>query len=697
MKKNIREFETLERFFDDDPTDELPVLSLEDMADLGADAPDTTETTGQVPILNGQAKAPTSHEGSRRGASEPRSSSQAATSNSSSLRRLEAEVQALQTGFIDLETDLRRRDDEIEHLEAELQQRSQQAEELQASLTAAETEREQLSEEHAALTAQADELRAALDDGSRLQSDAAAQSAKLEAELTAAQESLAALGTDREQHAEAMKDADSEREKLRQQLLQAEGDNAQLRSKLMDLEHYIAGRRDRWRSLQGERDQQARSIRALEKAAAKKTSQLDGKSAEIERLQAELGTFRETVDQLRQELTASRAASAELQTQIDTSHREAEQLAAELLDARSSGGELDKRLAERDAEIDRLEQVNKLAETSIAEMCAALDEANAGLAERDQRIAGLEANAQTQAEELKEQLDRFTALETQLSEERESVTQLREELAGERKIIAELHRELESGQAETSVFEQKIRDLGSELQAAESLLNESQVTSQDQARLAEESRENLEILRKEHTELVKQRDELATQLAASEADIVLLKESKRELLQDVADQRELVGGLRDELAEKTAVIESHESDTRRLAELEQSIRSLDARLAQSTHRENLDLDRDITRLMVRVGGKQGVKYPLYKETMTIGRAADSDIQIRRQYISRHHARLRQDDGETFIEDLGSRNGVLVNATPVERQQLRNGDLVDIGRIQFKYIDLMASNGESGNA
>ena len=108
-------------------------------------------------------------------------------------------------------------------------------------------------------------------------------------------------------------------------------------------------------------------------------------------------------------------------------------------------------------------------------------------------------------------------------------------------------------------------------------------------------------------------------------------------------------------------------------------------------------DPQITQIMVAMGTERTMKYPLYKSTMTIGRASDSDIQIRRQYISRHHAKLCTENGDTFIEDLGSKNGVLVNAAPVTRHRLRNGDLVDLGQIQFKFIDLLAHSASEGSA
>ena len=72
--------------------------------------------------------------------------------------------------------------------------------------------------------------------------------------------------------------------------------------------------------------------------------------------------------------------------------------------------------------------------------------------------------------------------------------------------------------------------------------------------------------------------------------------------------------------------------------------------------------------------------------MTIGRGKGNDIRLRHHFISRNHAQILTDADGSIIEDLGSKNGILVNAEPVNRRRLRDGDLVDIGEIQFKFID-----------
>jgi pSer/pThr/pTyr-binding forkhead associated (FHA) protein len=80
-----------------------------------------------------------------------------------------------------------------------------------------------------------------------------------------------------------------------------------------------------------------------------------------------------------------------------------------------------------------------------------------------------------------------------------------------------------------------------------------------------------------------------------------------------------------------------------------------------------------------------VRYPLYKDTLSIGRTGDNDIQIRTHYVSRNHARIVIRDGEAIIEDLDSKNGVFLNALRVTSEALKSGDRLTIGETEFRYL------------
>jgi pSer/pThr/pTyr-binding forkhead associated (FHA) protein len=71
--------------------------------------------------------------------------------------------------------------------------------------------------------------------------------------------------------------------------------------------------------------------------------------------------------------------------------------------------------------------------------------------------------------------------------------------------------------------------------------------------------------------------------------------------------------------------------------------------------------------------------PLARDEMTIGRLEGNTIRLTERNISRRHARLSQQNGALYIEDLTSFTGVRVNGTKIASPTpLREGDEVQIG-------------------
>jgi adenylate cyclase len=68
--------------------------------------------------------------------------------------------------------------------------------------------------------------------------------------------------------------------------------------------------------------------------------------------------------------------------------------------------------------------------------------------------------------------------------------------------------------------------------------------------------------------------------------------------------------------------------------------------------------------------------------VTLGRAADCDIVINQESVSRRHARFSRSGDGWKVTDLGSKNGVRVNTFKVDEQRLRDGDRIDLGTIRI---------------
>lgn len=70
---------------------------------------------------------------------------------------------------------------------------------------------------------------------------------------------------------------------------------------------------------------------------------------------------------------------------------------------------------------------------------------------------------------------------------------------------------------------------------------------------------------------------------------------------------------------------------------------------------------------------------LAKEKTTIGRSRESDIFLPDQWLSRHHAVIVQKPDGYYLQDLGSKNGTLLNGAKIaETQRLRPGDVITLG-------------------
>jgi FHA domain len=77
---------------------------------------------------------------------------------------------------------------------------------------------------------------------------------------------------------------------------------------------------------------------------------------------------------------------------------------------------------------------------------------------------------------------------------------------------------------------------------------------------------------------------------------------------------------------------------------------------------------------------------LAKERTTIGRKPHNDIQIDNLAVSGEHAVVVTILQDSFLEDIGSTNGTLVNGQPIKKHFLQNNDIIELGKYKLKYIN-----------
>jgi pSer/pThr/pTyr-binding forkhead associated (FHA) protein len=94
----------------------------------------------------------------------------------------------------------------------------------------------------------------------------------------------------------------------------------------------------------------------------------------------------------------------------------------------------------------------------------------------------------------------------------------------------------------------------------------------------------------------------------------------------------------------------------------------------------------MAKLILSMDGLVLKEIPLSKERMTIGRKPHNDIQIDNLAISGEHAAVVTLLNDSFLEDLDSTNGTLVNGQPVKKHFLQNNDLIELGKYRLKYMN-----------
>src|SRR5574337_282143 len=91
-------------------------------------------------------------------------------------------------------------------------------------------------------------------------------------------------------------------------------------------------------------------------------------------------------------------------------------------------------------------------------------------------------------------------------------------------------------------------------------------------------------------------------------------------------------------------------------------------------------------LLVKLHGNASEERSLASDIFMIGRKADNHLVIDDSSVSGHHAQIIRVQAVYFLEDLRSTNGTLVNGKPSERHQLRDTDIITIGRHRIIFRD-----------
>ena len=88
---------------------------------------------------------------------------------------------------------------------------------------------------------------------------------------------------------------------------------------------------------------------------------------------------------------------------------------------------------------------------------------------------------------------------------------------------------------------------------------------------------------------------------------------------------------------------------------------------------------------------QKISLDLSKPELTLGRSEQVDVSIDNQNISRKHVQFKQDIDGVWVEDLKSKNGVLINGQKItEPVLLKDADEIQLGDLKLSFTDSNAA-------
>ena len=98
----------------------------------------------------------------------------------------------------------------------------------------------------------------------------------------------------------------------------------------------------------------------------------------------------------------------------------------------------------------------------------------------------------------------------------------------------------------------------------------------------------------------------------------------------------------------------------------------------------------MAKLILSMDGLVLKEINLTKERTTIGRKPHNDIQIDNLAVSGEHAVIVTILQDSFLEDLGSTNGTVVNGQSIKKHFLQNNDIIELGKYKLKYVNETAA-------
>ncbi len=371
----------------------------------------------------------------------------------------------------------------------------------------------------------------------------------------------------------------------------------------------------------------------------------------VSELQSDLRSRKKTISHLQYDIQQLHTKWLGLETEISAREAQTEQLNNELSVSRETVVRKEKLLKKRDQKIKALKTEIRQREENYRQLVVRVEEMQLSATKASRLVTDSgRPVGEPQQNDLQQRLSRTEEYADSL---RQQSQDLIESNARAEREIENLSQRLDDALQNNSRLSDGLRLSEASHEKLQTTLNEIQRLHDDEIRL------------------------LRFDLGAAENTVIESEELNNQLASELVDARRS----KNELERTFGDVEEQSSE--RIEKLQKEVSKLH-RDADS-YEQRAPTDR-MTRVLIGTVDDQLLRFPLFKDRLTIGRTENNDIRIKAEYVSRRHAVIQTDGETTRIIDWGSKNGVHVNSVKISEHFLCHGDTVTIGNARFRYAE-----------
>lgn len=106
---------------------------------------------------------------------------------------------------------------------------------------------------------------------------------------------------------------------------------------------------------------------------------------------------------------------------------------------------------------------------------------------------------------------------------------------------------------------------------------------------------------------------------------------------------------------------------------------------KGTEQESGEPGEPDEKVRLTLGGMNSddVRIVEFSDKATLGRRSTNSVVISDNAVSGEHCRLTYSDGKVTVEDMGSTNGTILNGEKIAVSEIKNGDVLILGKTKYK--------------